>query len=226
MSWVYALSRAVVAPTFATVFRMRIVGTANIPDHGGFVLVSNHQSYFDPLFLGVGFSDTIHYLAKRELFKGAFLRWFFTAGGQILVDRANPGGAPMTAAITALKEGRIIGMFPEGTVTMDGRMLTQFKTGAVRLAIEARVPILPVSMSGPFQVLPKFRHYPTYHRVRVCIGKPFSLEAYYGADLSKDDLSRLTTELMGGIARMKAHDDLLLGIQVPLQVAGGLDLPN
>lgn len=218
MTWLYMVCKRIVAVPLLTLFRVQVHGRENIPASGGLVLASNHASGLDVLFIGSTFPDPIHYLTKSELFNTRFGKWFFTATGQIKVDRHNPGGRSIAAGLQALQDGGVIGMFPEGTVTLTGQLLRP-KTGTIRLALGARVPILPVSLAGTFRVLPWPRKIPRLYQVAVRFGQPYTLEEYYAAEPDAATLRRLSDDLMTRIAALKRLDDLRLGYVDTSEVA-------
>lgn len=182
----WLLKFVLVGPILRLYNRPRVEGLENIPTEGPAILASNHLSIMDWLFLPLMSPRRITFLAKSEYFttpgfKGALQRWFFTATGQVPIDRSGADAAE-AALITAkryLDKEKLVGLYPEGTRSPDGR-LYKGKTGLARLALETGVPVIPVAMIGTDKVTPpgttKFRS----AKVTVKIGKPMDFSRFDG----------------------------------------------
>ncbi len=156
----YWLVKAILGPILRVVFRPWADGTQNVPREGPAIIASNHLSFSDHFFAPLPIPRKVVFLAKSEYFtgrglKGMFSRAFFTGVGQIPVDRS--GGAASERALRTglrvLANGHVLGIYPEGTRTPDGR-LYRGKTGVARLALEARAPVIPCAMVGTFEFQP------------------------------------------------------------------------
>lgn len=150
----YMQLRSVLKPLVQWVYHHQVVGAENIPSDQGAILASNHVSFVDSIFLPLATPRQVFFLAKSDYFttpgvKGRLMKWFFTAAGQLPLDRS--GGAKsaqsLSAAVMALREGKLVGIYPEGTRSPDAR-LYRAKIGVARLALEAGVPIIPVAQLG------------------------------------------------------------------------------
>jgi 1-acyl-sn-glycerol-3-phosphate acyltransferase len=125
---------------------VRAKGIENLPREEGFLYAGNHTSWWDPIVLQLTTPRPVNWLAKKEMMGNAFNRWFFfDKGGCIPVDRNARNPEAFTAAAQALRDGRIIGIFPESTRHMGA--LGPFKTGVARLALEANAPIVPAALA-------------------------------------------------------------------------------
>src|SRR5262249_32597135 len=152
MTMFYWVVKAVLWPILSIAFRPWYEGPENVPRQGGAILASNHLSFSDHFFAPLPLPRKVVFLAKSEYFtrrglKGLISKAFFSGVGQIPVDRAG-GEASERALRTGLRvlaEGELLGIYPEGTRTPDGR-LYRGKTGVARLALEARVPVVPTAM--------------------------------------------------------------------------------
>ena len=141
-------------------FRPWAEGTENVPREGPAILASNHLSFSDHFFAPLPLPRKVTFLAKAEYFtgrglKGLVSKAFFRGVGQIPVDRSG-GEASERALATGLRvlaEGRLLGIYPEGTRTLDGR-LYRGKTGVARLALESGAPVIPTAMIGTFELMP------------------------------------------------------------------------
>ena len=174
----YWLVKAVLRPVFTLLFRPTVTGRRHLPRSGGAVLASNHLSMCDSLFLPVMTRRRVTFLAKQEYFTGrgprgrakaAFVRW--TGLIPINRDDRDDAAAALAAGARAVRQGRLVCVYPEGTRSPDGR-LYRGKTGAARIALETGAPIVPVAMVGTDVVQPIGRVVPSLARVEVRVGAP------------------------------------------------------
>ena len=209
--YLYWVTKIVLTPVLAVLFRPRVEGVHHVPRRGPAILACNHVSFLDWMFLPlvVRFRH-IAFLAKLEYFtrpglKGALQRFFFTATGQVPVDRTGTDGA--TAALRAasglLADGRLVGVFPEGTRSRDGR-LYRGRTGVARLAAETGVPVIPCATVGVFDITPPGRRLPRLRRIGVRFGPPRTWPV--GTPASPAALRTWTDELMAEIGRLSGQD--------------------
>lgn len=184
-----------------------------VPEQGGAVLVSNHLSFCDSIFLPVELSRQVTFLAKREYFVrpgivGLLWRWFFTSVGQVPVDRS--GGRAAEAAISTgvrvVKSGALLGIYPEGTRSPDGR-LYRGRTGAARIAIEAQVPVIPVAMVNTFWVQPTGRRLPRLgRRIGVKFGQPIDTTKWAGMAAEPAAMRELTDAFMAQLLHLGGQE--------------------
>ena len=191
-------------------FVKNIKGAESIPQKGPFIVVANHASYIDPAISKALFDRkrgiVIYYLAKKEVFNNIFMKFFFESAGTIPVDREKKGKIALDCAISELKKGNVIGLFPEGTRTIDGK-LHKGKTGAARLALSSRCPILPIGFVNSYELWPRTKMLPRFKRaIIVNIGKPFTLEKYYKRKITKKLLDEATDEIMLKIRELSGQD--------------------
>ncbi|MBF0807462.1 1-acyl-sn-glycerol-3-phosphate acyltransferase [Rothia nasimurium] len=190
----YMQLRTVLKPFLQRAYHHEVVGVENIPVASGAILASNHVSFIDSIFLPLAAPRQVFFLAKSDYFttpglKGRLMKWFFTSVGQLPIDRS--GGAKsaesLAAAVTALREGKLVGIYPEGTRSPDAR-LYRAKIGVARLALEAGVPIIPVAQFGNEDVqVPgsnrlRLRKDGKPIRVKTVIGQPIDVTPYLGRD--------------------------------------------
>src|SRR5215467_14792286 len=164
-------------------FRPKVEGADNVPASGGVILASNHRSVADQLFLGSVMRRQVHFWAKEEYFhlpgiKGRLMSELMHGLGTIPVHREGGRQAlhALDAAVPVLKGGALVGIFPEGTRSLDGK-LHRGRTGVARLAMEAGVPVVPVGMIGTEHVQPKGHTFPRLGAifnadVTIRFGKP------------------------------------------------------
>jgi 1-acyl-sn-glycerol-3-phosphate acyltransferase len=198
----------VLGPVLRVLYRPTVVGLENVPERGAAVLAPNHQSFLDDfLFPLVIRKRKVVMMAKADYFDKWYTAWFFKAAGCIPVRRE--GGAASAKAleggIQALKEGKLVGIFPEGTRSPDGR-LYRGKTGAARMALEAQVPIIPVALVGTYEAWPYDRRLPKAGRVEVRFGKPLTFARHYDTPADRFVLRSVTDEVMYEIMMLSGQE--------------------
>ena len=178
----------VIGPLLTTVFRPWVTGLENIPRSGPAIVVSNHLSLVDSLFLPMMVDRQMAFLAKSDYFtgkglKGRLIRFFMTSSGQLPIDRS--GGkaseASLQAGLAVLAEGKVLAIYPEGTRSPDGR-LYRGRTGVARMVLEAGVPVIPTVMIDTDKVMPLGSSLPKVHRVGVVIGAPLDFSRFQGME--------------------------------------------
>lgn len=195
------------------IFRPWAQGVDNVPREGPVILASNHLSFSDHFFAPLALPRKVVFLAKAEYFtgrgiKGLVSRAFFSGLGQIPMDRA--GGAASERALRTglrvLAAGRVLGIYPEGTRTPDGR-LYRGKTGVARLALEGRAPVVPTAMIGGFEFQPPGKVAPRLHvRPGVRFGKPLDFSRYYGLEQDQIVLRAMTDEIMYEVMKLSGQE--------------------
>ena len=209
--YLYWVAKVVLTPILTVAFRPKIDGVRRVPRSGPAILACNHVSYLDWLFLPlVVRTRRISFLAKLEYFtrpglKGAAQRYFFTATGQVPVDRsgADASSAALRTAKRLLDEGRLVGMFPEGTRSRDGR-LYRGRTGVARLAAETGVPVIPCATVGVFDIAPPGTRVPRLRPIAVRFGPPMTWPS--GQSTSPAALRAWTDELMAQIQLLSGQE--------------------
>jgi len=208
----YWVVKVILGPLLA-LFRPWSEGTENVPREGPAILAWNHLSFSDHFFGPLPLPRKVTFLAKSEYFtgrglKGLISRAFFRGVGQIPVDRTG-GQASERALATGLRvlaEGHLLGIYPEGTRTPDGR-LYRGKTGVARLALESGAPVIPCAMIGTYELQPPGRVLPRLSiRPGVRFGKPLDFSRY--ADLKSDRLvlRAVTDEIMYAVMNLSGQE--------------------
>jgi 1-acyl-sn-glycerol-3-phosphate acyltransferase len=209
----YWLVKAILAPILRLVFRPWAEGTQYVPRTGPAIIASNHLSFSDHFFAPLPLPRKVVFLAKSEYFtgrgiKGLFSRAFFSGVGGIPVDRSG-GEASERALATGLRVlagGYLLGIYPEGTRTPDGRLF-RGKTGVARLALEARVPVIPCAMIGGFEFQPPGRITPRLRiRPGVKFGPPLDFSRYYGLENDRIVLRAVTDEIIYSIMKLSGQE--------------------
>lgn len=200
----YPIGKRIVFP-IVKFWIKEIKGIENIPRNGAFILAANHASYMDHFCLGYVIvpylNKKLHFLAKKEHFDNMLQKIWHTYSGAIPIDRQAGGKEALIWAIKALKEGKIIGIYPEGTRSLTGK-LQKAKTGTARLALAAKVPVVPVGLIGNFEILPKGKHIPKLKKAFINVGKPIYFPEYHGKKITKRILEDATIKIMKEIARL------------------------
>jgi 1-acyl-sn-glycerol-3-phosphate acyltransferase len=197
----FVISR-ICKPVFHILFSWKVEGKENIPLTGPLILIANHVNLFDPFFLLFSFPRWINFMAKEELFRSPFLRPWLRWAGSLSISR---GGRVtekqemLKSARDALEKGLILGMFPEGGRSRDGK-LRKGKSGSAVIASKTNVPILPVGIIGTDKIK-GISWLCKRPRIVVNISKPFMLPPTSNR-MSKSQMELLTTQLMKEIAAL------------------------
>ena len=193
----YRLLHAVVPPAINALWRPTVHGVEHVPDRGPAILAANHLSFLDSVFLPAAIDRPVFYLGKSDYFRG-WQRHFFENVGVMPVARqgGDAGEASLRRGEEVLRAGHLLGIYPEGTRSPDGR-LYRGKTGPARLALRTGAPVVPVGIVGTDRVLPTGAKVPRMGQVSIRIGAPLPLAARYGpAAEDRFALRSATDELM------------------------------
>ncbi len=198
----WLLRRILVGPALQAFWRPWVQGLENIPEQGGFIFASNHLSFSDHFFLALKVPRRITFLAKADYFNGPGIKGWLTAGffrgvGQIPIERTGGGAsdAALKTGLKVLRRGDILGIYPEGTRSPDGR-LYRGKTGVARMALEAGVLVVPVAMVNTHKVQPPGKILPKFARVGMVIGEPLDFSRYEGMSGDRFVLRSISDEIM------------------------------
>lgn len=208
----WVLKWIVIGPWLRVLFRPWTDNMEALPEEGPAILVSNHLSFSDSFFLPLVTRRRITFLAKQEYFtgkgiKGLISKAFFTGVGQVPIDRTSgrAAEAAITTGIRILDEGHMLGIYPEGTRTADGR-LYRGKTGVARMALEGHAPVIPVAMIGTYEIQPPGRVRPRTRRVGVCFGDPLDFARYDGMESDRFVLRSVTDEIMYALMELSGQE--------------------
>ncbi|WP_433610314.1 lysophospholipid acyltransferase family protein [Dactylosporangium sp. CA-139114] len=214
MSALYAVGKMTVAPTVRVLWHPTIIGLDNVPKTGPAILASNHQSVLDSVMMGAIAPRNVYFLAKDQYFrgpglKGAALRHIMYGLNQIPVDRSGGRASllALDAALPVLRAGHVLGIFPEGTRSTDGR-LYRGRPGVAKLALDAPAPIIPVGLMGFDQVMPVGARLPKLGpKVEVRIGEPLDLSQWQGGgEVDSRALREVTLKLMNAIQQLTGQE--------------------
>lgn len=208
----WLLKYVLLGPWLRILFRPSVEGREHVPDEGPAIIASNHLSFSDSIFMPLMVKRKVTFVAKAEYFtgrglKGFLVRMFFVGTGTIPVDRS--GGRAAQAAIETglriLREGRLFGIYPEGTRSPDGR-LYRGKTGVARLALESGAPVIPVVMLNADEIQPPGKIIPKIKRVRIRFGPPMDFSRYRGMAGDRFVERAVTDEIMYALMELSGRE--------------------
>ncbi len=209
MLFYWFLKYVAVGPIVRLIFRPQVSGAQHVPRQGAAVLASNHLAASDWVFMPLVIRRRVTFLAKAEYFtapgvKGFLQRLFFAGSGQVPIDRtsADAAEAALSTGIRILRERKLLGIYPEGTRSPDGRLF-RGKTGVARMTLETGCPVVPVAMvpTSSFRVLGR-----TFQRVSVRIGEPLDFSRYEGMSGDRFVERSITDEIMYEIMLLSGQE--------------------
>jgi 1-acyl-sn-glycerol-3-phosphate acyltransferase len=207
MFW-FLMKYVFLGPILRLLYRPKVSGLENIPADGPAILAANHQSFLDDLLLPLVVPKRkVVFLAKADYFDKWYLRWFFKGANVIPVRRENASAseAALRTGVGALREGKVVGIFPEGTRSPDFR-LYRGKTGVARMALEAQVPVIPVAILGTFEAMPYDKKVPRPGKTELRFGKPLTFERFYDRPADRFVLRSVTDEIMYEIMMLSGQE--------------------
>lgn len=211
--WVLA---ALILPLWSCMVRYRFTPDSRLPNAGPFILSPNHYSEIDPIVMGAAvwhLGRLPRFMAKASLFRVPVLGWLLRGSGQIPVERtgATRKGSdanPLGAASQLIRRQAGVIVYPEGTLTRDPELWPmRGKSGAVRLALESGMPLIPVAHWGTHKLMPRYgkRIHPFPRKtIEVAVGEPIDLSAFTGRESEPKAITEATALLMGEITKLLA----------------------
>lgn len=174
----------------------KVIGKKNLPKKQAYVLTCNHYSNLDVVILGVVLGKKIRYLAKKELFKNKFVAWYLKKLGAFPVDRENPDLSSFKFGINTLKDGKILGIFPEGTRNKgaDDAELQDLKTGAITFASKTGTKIAPMMI---------YRRARFWRKNYIVIGEPFEIQAENVKKLTREEVDANAQRLKETMTKLR-----------------------
>ncbi|MFF2482140.1 lysophospholipid acyltransferase family protein [Paenibacillus sp. NPDC058071] len=180
----YRFCRFLLRVIYGALFRLEAKGRENIPADGPVILASNHISLLDPPTVGIKLSRKVHYMAKQELFNVPLLGPLIRGLGAFPVKRGGVSKEAIRSAISLLQEGKVMGIFPEGTRNSEEGAAA--KKGAAMIAMRSGAVVIPVAVIGEYKL---------FRKMRIVYGKPVDLTAFI-QESSPDMLERITEAIM------------------------------
>lgn len=180
--WILDCLRPIVGGCSRVLWKLEHRGVENIPKTGGLIVAANHQSYGDPFWLSVPIHRPVRYLAWSDAFAwplvGRFIRWM--GAWPLQIEGSDP--AAIRRSLSWLREDGVVVIFPEGQRGSPDGSMARMKGGAVRMALEAGVPILPVTIAGANRVWPSTHHLPRLGKLTITYHQPFMVEQLPGEE--------------------------------------------
>jgi 1-acyl-sn-glycerol-3-phosphate acyltransferase len=213
VSTLYAVGKVTLSPFVRLLWRPKVTGLDNVPRRGPAILAGNHLAVIDSVILPAVLSRNVYFMAKDQYFigtglRGALVRNVMYGLNQIPVDRSGGRKSLMAldSALPVLRDGNLLGIYPEGTRSPDGR-LYRGRPGVARLALDAPAPIIPIGLIGTDRIQPIGSRIPRVGpAVEVHIGEPLDLAPWRGGDVDSRGLREITRMLMAAIAALTGQE--------------------
>lgn len=180
--------------------RWKVIGRENIPKRGGALLCGNHVSYIDPSALAAGATRQVCFMAKLELFQIPVLGFLIRGAGTFPVKRGTADRGALRKAIELLQSGQLVGIFPEGTRSLDGELKPP-EAGAAMIALRAKVPVIPVALINTRKLLPPHSFFFRFSRIKVVYGRPVKLDDLYDKG-GRQTIEEAGTRIMSAIGEL------------------------
>ncbi|MFF1634867.1 lysophospholipid acyltransferase family protein [Leifsonia sp. NPDC058248] len=198
----WLMKHLIAGPLLKGIFRPWVIGLENVPATGAVILASNHLSFIDSIFLPLVVDRHVSFLAKsdyftRRGFKGWMTKTFMRATGQIPIDRSGGKASEdsLNTGLAVLARGEILGIYPEGTRSPDGK-LYRGRTGVARMILEGEVPVVPVAMVDTEKIMPIGTRIPKVGRIGIVIGAPIDFSRFEGMEGDRFILRSVTDQIM------------------------------
>jgi 1-acyl-sn-glycerol-3-phosphate acyltransferase len=210
---IYGVVKFTIGPLLKVAFKPWVEGAEYVPDTGPAILASNHLSFSDSFFLPIVLDRRLTFLAKSDYFTGTGIKGrataaFFRGAGQVPVDRSggSAGQAAIDTGVRVLREGELLALYPEGTRSPDGR-LYRGKVGVAKMALVAKVKVIPVAMINTDIVQPTGQKIPSLgERVGIKFGKPLDFSRYEGMENDRFALRSITDEIMYELMELSGQE--------------------
>lgn len=208
----WVLKYILLGPLLRVLYRPKVTGLEHVPADGPVIMAINHNSFMDSIFLPLMVKRPMTFLAKDEYFitpgfKGFWMRTFFKGVGQVPIDRSggNASEAALLTGVKVLAGGNILGIYPEGTRSPDGK-LYRGHTGVARMALAGNAPVIPVALHGTREVQPAGKTLPRVRKISIDIGEPLDFSRYEGMDNDRFVLRSMTDEIMYEIMQLSGQE--------------------
>jgi len=180
-NWLWCTFQRVLQVLFQVYFRYRGYAYDKLPAQGGALLLSNHQSYLDPLLIGLPLSRPVSFLARESLFKIPVIGWILKHTYTMPIKRSAASTQSLREAVQRMEHGYLVGLYPEGTRTTDGSV-GAMKPGFISIIRRTNMPVYPIGIAGAWQAFPRSAWFP----------RPKCIAVYFGPAMDADALERLT----------------------------------
>jgi 1-acyl-sn-glycerol-3-phosphate acyltransferase len=206
----YWIFKAILKPLLLATYDLRVEGLENVPRKGPAIIAANHLSFLDSFFIPLMIKRRkVTYLAKADYFNSWKTAWFFRMVGQIPIERDDKSQAreALDAGVDVLKAGKLLGIYPEGTRSPDGKVY-RGRTGVARIALAAGVPVVPCGLIGTQEIMPKNAKRPHLRHVTIVVsfGTPLDFSSYAGKERDRNVLRAVTDEVMDAIVGLSGQE--------------------
>lgn len=189
----YRIFRGFFRIIFSLVFRWQVIGREHIPKEGPVILCANHISLWDPPLLGSGIERMVNFMAKEELFRIPVIGFLITKFGAFPVKRGAGERAAIRTTLKLLEEGKVLGIFPEGTRSKTGEV-GEGMPGTAMFALKSQATVIPVAIIGPYR---------PFRPIKIVYGDPLDLTDLREARSSADTLQQATDLIMQRIRELR-----------------------
>lgn len=166
--WLYKFFRFLIKLLYRILYPYEVIGVEKFPKSGGVVVSPNHISNLDPPLLGISLPRQVHFMAKEELFRVPGLNKIFYILGTFPVKRGGGDSQALKASMQILKDGKVLGIFPEGTRSKTGE-IRKVHVGAAMFSLRTQSPLVPVAIIGPYRL---------FRKIRIVYGDPIMPDEY------------------------------------------------
>lgn len=174
------------------IYKVEVEGDASLSSVKGCIVYANHTCYLDPVVMGCFTDRQVRFMAKKELYKHSFFRYILLKLGTFPVRRGEADISAIKTSLKLLKNGEILGMFPEGTRSK-GKMPADAEPGLSMIAIKAKVPVIPIAILSNYRI---------FSKIKMFIGEPVYLEEFYNEKLTMGQHREVSNKLMGKVMGM------------------------
>ena len=181
--------------------KAEFIGTENVPETGPAMLCGNHLSHIDPPALGAGVKRHVHFMAKIELFHYPIVGFFMSRIGAIPVKRGTADRKALKDAMDYLKSGELVGMFPEGTRSLDGN-IAKAEAGVGLIILRTKAPVIPVALINTQKLFPPHSIFLRFAKIKIVYGKPVILDDLYDQS-GRDAINEVGIRIMAAIQQLK-----------------------
>jgi len=193
----YWISRLFFVAIFKLFFRLKVEGLERLPAKQNFLLVSNHASFLDPFAISAAIPRYIRWIVVDEYFDIALARWFLK-NLRFIRTKGKTDSRALHQSLFALKQGDIVGLFPEGRRTWDGKLGSAY-SGMALMALKSGVPVVPIGISGSFEAWPRTRKFVKFSPITVRIGEPIDFSAQCEAKITREALDEVAGKIMSSV---------------------------
>ncbi len=193
----YKIVRIVIGSIIRVFYPIKVLNKEKLPKEGSLILCPNHSSNFDPVFVSIGLDRNISWMAKEELFKSKILSFLLYKLDAFPVDREGSDIAAIKKALRALKNNKVLGLFPEGT-RIESYSLDNAKPGVALLSIKSKASVLPVFIDSNYKI---------FNKTRIYVGDVMDLRDHEGYKENPKDYANLSKEILRKIYELKAEEE-------------------